>query len=279
MKLIYLCAINNVQSGICNEDCKFCTQSIHNKIDIKRYKQKDINQIIQEAKIAYKNNAVGYCLVTSGARLDDKKVDYISKIASAIKKELPYINLIACNGLATKEQLIQLKQSGINSYNHNLETSKNYYKNICSTHSWEQRYITCENINSTGLILVSGGIFGMGETIKDRDDFLYSLKSLNPTTVPINFYHPHPSLSLTNNVIDIHTAFSLIKKTKEIVNPRVLMIAGGREITFQDKQYEIFNFGANAIVIGDYLTTSGYEVSKDILNLQKLGYTIAKNCD
>ena len=148
---IYLCAINNIESGTCNEDCKFCTQSVKYKANIQRYKQKNIDDIVMEAKIAIKNKAIGYCLVTAGAGLTDDRLEFVCKSALAIKKELPNINLIACNGMATIEQLKELKKFKIDSYNHNLETSKDFYPSICTTHSWEERYQTCLNINEVGL--------------------------------------------------------------------------------------------------------------------------------
>jgi biotin synthase len=277
--MIYLCAINNIQSGTCNEDCKFCTQSIKHKAKIQRYKRKSIQTILDEAKIALKNKATGYCLVTAGVGLDDDKLDFVCKVAFAIEKENLNLNLIACNGLATKEQLKQLKKSGIKRYNHNLETSKNYYDKICTTHSWEDRYNTCENVNSVGLGLVCGGIFGMGENKDDRVSLLNSIKTLKPSTTPLNFFHPNEALPIKTDTLDINKAFDIIKKAKKIINPKKLMVAGGREITFKNKQYEIFKYGANAIVIGDYLTTNGEKASQDLQNLQNLGYKIAKNCE
>ncbi len=275
---IYLCAINNIESGTCNEDCKFCTQSVKHKANIQRYKRKSIEDIVVQAKMAIKNKAVGYCLVTAGVGLTDNRLEFVCQAAMAIKKKLPNINLIACNGIASVKQLQELKKAGVNSYNHNLETSKKFYPSICTTHSWEDRYQTCLNINEVGLNLVCGGIFGMGENSDDRISMLQSIASLNPKTVPLNFFHPNKALPIVKNTLNINTAFSLIKTAKEIINPQKLMVAGGREITFKQRQYEVFKYGANAIVIGDYLTTIGNAISKDLENLENLGFTIAQNC-
>jgi len=116
------------------------------------------------------------------------------KNAKAVKAEVEGLNLIACNGTATKEQLTYLKEHGIDSYNHNLETSERYYAEICQTHTWSERYKTCENVRSVGLALCSGGIFGMGETEKDREELLKAIASLSPESTPLNFYHPNPAL-------------------------------------------------------------------------------------
>lgn len=185
---VYLCAICNIQSGTCNEDCKFCTQSVKYKADIQRFKQKPLEDIIAEAKMAYANKAVGYCLVTAGAGLDDQKVEFVARTAYEVKKQVPNLSLIACNGLANKEQLQELKKAGIDNYNHNLETAKEFYPTICTTHSWDDRFQTCLDAKSVGLNLCTGGIFGMGETHENRLSMLNSIKEIQPMSVPINFF-------------------------------------------------------------------------------------------
>ncbi len=276
---IYLCAINNIESGTCNEDCKFCTQSVKYNANISRYKRKNIQDIVTEAKKAKENKAIGYCLVTAGAGLDDKRLEFVCQAASAVKKAVPDISLIACNGIASLEQLKELKDAGIDNYNHNLESSKEFYPTICSTHSWEDRFQTCLNVKQSGLNLCSGGIFGMGESDDDRVSLMNSIKELNPMSIPMNFFHPNEALPLSQNKIAKKTAFALISKMRGMMPETMIMVAGGREITFQEEQYDIFKYGANSIVIGDYLTTSGQNASQDLINLEKLGFEIAKNCD
>ncbi|SFV63714.1 Biotin synthase [hydrothermal vent metagenome] len=279
-KKIFLCAINNILSGTCAEDCKFCTQSVRYRADIERYHYKDIDQIVQEAKAARANGALGYCLVTAGKGLDDKKVDFVARAAKAIKNEVAELNLIACNGTATKEQLSYLKKHGIDSYNHNLETSERYYGEICKTHTWSERYETCENIKSIGLTLCSGGIFGMGETHNDRDELLKSIASLSPESTPLNFYHPNPALPIKTRNIERDEALNIIKKARTLLGKEnLLMVAGGRELLFTGEEQQMFESGANAIVIGNYLTTKGIKASADKKMLDTLGYEVAKNCD
>ncbi len=279
MKEIFLCAINNILSGVCKEDCKFCTQSIRYHADIERYTYKKIDDIVAEAKIAKSNGALGYCLVTAGKGLDDKKLEFVAKTAKAIKAQVSELNLIACNGTANKEQLKYLKESGVDSYNHNLETSQRYYSEICSTHSWEERYETCENVKSVGLDLCCGGIFGMGETDKDRDDLLHSIASLSPQSTPLNFYHPNPALPIKSRNIELAEALDIIKKAHNLLGEdRLLMVAGGRELLFTNHEKEMFEAGANSIVIGDYLTTKGIKAEIDRDRLKQLGYQIATRC-
>jgi biotin synthase len=276
-KEIFLCSICNINSGTCNEDCKFCSQSVRYKANIDRYKQKDMDLILQEAKAARDNEALGFCLVTSHKGLDDKTLNFVCSIAKILTKEVPQLRLIGCNGTASLEQLLTLKEAGVKAYNHNLETSKEFYPKICTTHSWQERYETCQNVNKAGLVLISGGIFGLGETQKDRLSMLESLKSLNPSSVPVNFYHHNEALELEPNSLNIEEAFSLIKLTRETIpDAHRIMIAGGREMMFKERQNEIFQYGANSIVIGNYLTTSGRIMSKDLDMLQSLNLKVAK---
>ncbi|MDA3908070.1 MAG: biotin synthase [Sulfurimonas sp.] len=276
-KEIFLCSICNINSGTCNEDCKFCSQSVRYKADIERYKQKAMQDILKEATAARDNGALGFCLVTADKGLNDKTLNFVCSIAKILTKEVPELRLIACNGTASIEQLLTLKSAGIKAYNHNLETSKEFYPRICTTHSWDERYETCQNINDAGLVLISGGIFGLGETDADRISMLEALNTLNPTSVPINFYHHNEALELEPNPLNIEEAFSLIKLTREMIpDAHRIMIAGGRELMFGDRQNEIFKYGANSIVIGNYLTTSGRIMSKDLDMLQSLNLKVAK---
>ena len=276
-KNIFLCAICNIESGTCNEDCKFCTQSVKYKADIQRYKRKAIEQIVEEAKRARANNANGFCLVTAGKGLDDKRLAFVCEAARAVKKENLGLILIACNGTASVEQLEALKEAGVDAYNHNLETAEDFYPEIVTTHTWQERYETCQNVNKVGLRLVTGGIFGLGETQEQRISMLKSLASLNPRNVPINFFHPNEALPIVENSITREEAFDLIKLTREMIpNAEKIMVAGGRELMFGDEQYKIFEYGANAFVIGDYLTTAGRTPADDIAELEKQGIKVIR---
>jgi len=277
-KMIYLCAISNISSGNCSEDCKFCNQSAHYNTNIQTYKQKSIDEIIIEAKKAKQNKAVGFCLVTSGKGLNDKKLEYVCEVAFSIKKEVD-ISLIGCNGTVSKEQLQELKKAGIENYNHNLETSKEFYPQICSTHTWEERFQTCVNVKEVGLNLCVGGILGLGESEKDRYSMLESIKELNPMSIPLNFYIPNDKLPIKSTQITKDEAFFWIKEYRENFNDAMIMLAGGRELIFKDKWIEAIKAGANSIVIGDYLTTKGEKSNKDLAVLEKHGYEIAKGCN
>ncbi|SFV54156.1 Biotin synthase [hydrothermal vent metagenome] len=279
-KEIFLCAINNILSGTCKEDCKFCTQSVRYHADIERYNYKSIETIVTEAKKAKSHGALGYCLVTAGKGLTDKSVDFVARASRAIKKEVDNLNLIACNGTATIEQLKFLKEHGIDSYNHNLETSKAYYETICTTHSWDERYQTCLNVKTAGLQLCSGGIWGMGESDEDRESLLDSIVSLQPESTPLNFYITNPALPIKERNITKDEALILIKKARNLLGEdRLLMVAGGREQIFGGYEKEMFDAGVNSIVIGDYLTTAGDNPLKDRTMLDEIGYKVATSCN
>jgi biotin synthase len=276
-KEIFLCAISNINSGTCNEDCKFCSQSVKYKADIERYIQKPIETIIEEAKAARASGALGFCLVTAHKGLDDKVLKFVCDVARAVSSAVPDLRLIACNGTASVEQLLTLKEAGVKAYNHNLETSEAFYPEVCTTHGWRERYETCQNVNKAGLKLITGGIFGMGETQEDRISMLESIKSLNPVSVPLNFYHHNPALPLKPNPLTTDEALELITIAREIISDADrIMIAGGREMQFGDRQKEIFAAGANSIVIGNYLTTQGRDRSSDLEMIKELGFEVAK---
>ncbi|WP_148821493.1 biotin synthase [Campylobacter concisus] len=278
MKTIMLCAICSVTQGNCAEDCAYCTQSAKAGADISKFKEKSVQQVVDEAKMAYKNHALGFCLVTSGARLNDKKTDYIASLARAVSKEVPNLMLIACNGMATYEQLSELKKAGVFSYNHNLETSREFFPKICKTHTWDERYQTNLDAKRAGLMLCTGGIYGVGESEADRVSFRASLKELEPFSSPINFFIKNEALSLDLPPLSADEALKIVRETKRDLPETRVMIAGGREKILGDRQYEIFENGADAIVIGDYLTAKGEKASKDIEELAKRGFSFASIC-
>ena len=278
-KEIFLCAINNILSGTCLEDCKFCTQSVRYHADIERYSYKSIETIVDEAKQAKANGALGYCLVTAGKGLDDKKVEFVARAAKAVKAEVENLNLIACNGTASKEQLRYLREHGIDSYNHNLETSERYYATICTTHAWSERYETCQNAKEVGLQLCTGGIFGMGEEQEDRDELLKAIVSLDPESTPLNFYHPNKALPIKTRNISKDEALVIVRKARQLLGEnKLLMVAAGRELLFEGCEELMFEAGANSMVIGNYLTTTGDAPQKDRAMLERLGYGVATAC-
>lgn len=278
MREIFLCSICNVSSGGCAEDCAYCTQSAKYGAVIEKYKRKPIEMIVEEAMRASRRGALGFCLVTSGRGLDDPKTLYITEAARAIRKaEIP-LHLIGCCGRANREQLRALKESGIDSYNHNLETAKSFFPTICSTHSWEERYETNELAAEVGLGLLVGGIFGLGESDAQRLEFLHAVQTLKPHTVPLNFYIPNPALPLGDTVLSREEALECVRLARGYFPEARVMVAGGREVVFGTDQRELFMAGMDAIVLGDYLTTKGSSPERDLEMIASYGLEVAKLC-
>lgn len=278
-KQVFLCSICNVSSGSCSEDCAFCTQSLHNGADVQTYREKPIKTILEEASRAKENRAAGFCLVTAGKSLDEQKVEYISRAAHTIRSQFPHFHLIACCGIADTESIKALKQAGIDSYNHNLETAQSHYPAICSSMDWEARYQTCLNAKEAGVQLCSGGIFGLGESQKQREEFLKSLASLSPMTSPLNFFHPHPTLPVDAEKLSSQEALEIVSMARTTLPETRLMIAGGREVVFGSQQAGLFERGIDAIVVGDYLTTKGRTPEEDIQMVESLGIEIVEACE
>ena len=279
MQEIFLCTICNVSSGSCAEDCAYCTQSARYHADIERYQYKPIPRILEEAHRASKNGALGFCLVTSGKELDSKRTGYIAQAAREIMRAGLHLHLIGCSGIASTEALIALKEAGIASYNHNLETSRNFFPKICTTHSFTERLQTCENTLKAGLGLCSGGIFGMGESWQDRMDLLSALQTLKPHSTPINFFIPNQALPLGKEILSREEALECVKLAREYLPNARLMIAGGREVVFGEDQKELFECGINAVVLGDYLTTKGNKPQEEVERIKSYGYGIATTCE
>lgn len=278
MKMVMLCAISSLSSGICKEDCAYCTQNAKVKTDIDRYDIKPVEVVVNEAKRAAANHALGFCLVTSGAGLNDAKTEKVARIAAAVRKEVPNLMLIACNGLASTDQLKELKKAGVFSYNHNLETSREFYPKICTTHSWDERWQTNLNAKAAGLELCCGGIYGLGESEADRKSMRKSLAELAPFSSPINFFISNPKLNLQVPRLSADEALDIVSDTVRDLPECRIMVAGGREVVLGNRQYEALDRGAAAFVIGDYLTTKGEEASRDIAELKNRGYTFVTEC-
>jgi biotin synthase len=264
MKEIFLCAINNILSGTCNEDCKFCTQSVRYHADIERYTYKTIDQIVNEAKIAKANGALGYCLVTAGKGLDEKKTAFVADAAAQIKEEVKDLNLIACNGTATRDQLLYLKEHGVDSYNHNLETSRSFFKHICTTHDYDRAVATVKTAKAAGLYVCSGGIMGLGESWAQRVELALTLRELEVDSIPLNFLVPVSGTPLADESgLTPYQALLTIAMFRFVCPTVDIRICGGRQRTFGDFQSLVLAAGANGLMVGNYLTTSGRQWSDD----------------
>jgi biotin synthase len=265
---VKICSIINAKSGQCSEDCKFCAQSSFNKTDVKVYPLLDTEKIKDVSEKGLKN--VGcFGIVSSGNSLNDNEID---KLCEMFKKHKKPSHLGVSIGRISDESFCKLKDAGIKRMHHNLETSANFYPNICSTHSYQERMDTLKRAKKFGFELCSGGLFGIGESLKDRVDLAFTLKEIGSDSVPMNFFMPIKGTALehlpTMNPIEILKTiaiFRIILQTPDI------MVCGGREIHLRDLQSWIFQAGANGMMTGGYLTTNGRDIVRDKQMINDLG--------
>lgn len=268
-----LCSIINARSGKCSENCKFCVQSAHHEADISTYPMKSVEEIVEAAKLAEKGGAHRFCIVTSGNQLNDHDFEIALKAIGQIKKQT---NLKRCASLGklTKQRAKRLKEAGISRFHHNLETAQSYFSEVCTTHTFEQRLKTINELKEEGIQTCVGGILNLGETPKQRIEFAFKLKELEVDSVPINFLNPRPGTPLENQEpINELEAIKYLAIFRLIMPKTYIRLAGGRQETFKDPSLP-FNAGVNALLIGDLLTTQGPQAKSDLEMLKSEGFNI-----
>lgn len=271
--IVDLCSIMNAKSGRCSEDCKFCAQSEHYNTNIKKYNMINMSDALNLAKENKEHGINRFSLVTSGKALTSNNFEKALEIYKEINKKVN-INLCASLGILSYNQLLQLKNVGVTMYHHNLETSREYYNKICTTHSYDERIETINNAKKAGLMVCSGGIIGMGETMTDRIKLAFELKSLQIQSIPINILNPVKGTPLEytkrleqNNILKTIAIFRFI-------NPKAsIRLAGGRNL-IDNFGKGCFRAGANATISGNYLTTSGNKINDDIEMIKSLGLSL-----
>ncbi|ADR19424.1 biotin synthase [Calditerrivibrio nitroreducens DSM 19672] len=267
---IDLCSIANVKSGLCSEDCKFCAQSAHYKTESSVYEYIGEKKL-REAIEFYKNKGVRrFALVTSGKTLDEETFDIVLNNVKLIKDFglVPDISV----GILTKDQLLRLKEVGLNGFHHNLETSRTFFPKICSTHDYDEDVKTVKDAVELGLYVCSGGIFGIGESWEDRVELAYELKSLGVQSVPINFLNPIKGTPLEDRpVMSEVEALKIIAIYRFILPDRQIRVCGGRSRVFNERSKSIIlKSGASGIMVGDYLTTTGFPIDSDLKDIKDI---------
>ena len=266
-----MCSIINGKSGKCSENCKFCAQSAHYKTNIKEYSLLDTDSIFDVAKHNWNKKVKRFSIVTSGKKLTDEEIDLVCKTYEKIKKECN-IMLCASMGLLTKQQFIKLKKSGVSRYHCNLETSREFFPNICTTHTYNDKINAINIAKKTGFEICSGGIFGMGETFQDRIDMFFELYNLGVKSVPINILNPIKNTPFENNkILSQEEVLRIVAIARFILPDAFIRLAGGR-LLFKDKGVSLFSSGANATITGDMLTTNGTSIGEDFNTIKKLGF-------
>ena len=269
------CALSNIKSGNCSEDCKFCAQSGHYKTDSPAYPQISVDEIVGQARNAEAMGASEFCMVSSGwGATNEKEFAVVLEAVRRIKAETSLF--VDCSlGFLTGEQMTQLKEAGLFRNNHNLEASKGYFEKICTTHTHEQRMDHVEMVRHYGIHPCSGGILGMGESAKDRIDLAFELKQLKAECVPINILNARPGTPLGDvRPLEPLEIIKYIALFRLILPSSTIKIAGGREVNLRDLQAMAMQAGANGLILGNYLTTMGRNPARDIEMLKDLGFEV-----
>ena len=266
-----LCTIINGKSGRCSENCKYCAQAGCYKTKIESYPLLDTDTIVKDAKHNAEQGVLRYSIVTSGRSLNDEEVDRACESIRAIRKETD-IAVCVSFGLLNEEQFRKLKEAGVSRIHNNLETSRRYFPNVCSTHTYDEKIQTIKAAQRAGLKVCSGGIMGIGETMEDRIDMVLEQRELGVKSIPVNMLNPIKGTPYENNqILSQDEMRRIVAVFRFIVPDASIRLAGGRGL-MEDKGVSIFKSGANAAISGDMLTTSGITVKKDMDILDELGY-------
>lgn len=270
----------NAKSGLCPEDCGYCSQSSRSKADIAKYPLVSREVLIDGARRAAELKVGTYCIVCSGRGPTDAEVEEIAAAVRQIRQELP-LKICACLGLLREAQAKRLYEAGVQRYNHNLNTSARHHESITTTHTFEDRVETISHVKAAGISACAGGIVGMGEAEEDLVEMAYMLRALDVDSIPINFLHPVKGTPLEGMrkyhpltpayCLKVLAMFRFVCPSKEI------RVAGGRELNLRTLQ-PMALYAANSIFVGDYLTTAGQEPTLDYQMIEDLGFEIEETC-
>ncbi|WP_077212561.1 biotin synthase BioB [Bacillus dakarensis] len=272
-KKVKLNMIMNAKSGLCPENCGYCSQSSISSAPVNTYRMVDKDTLLAGAKRAYDLNVGTYCIVASGRGPSNKEVDHVVEAVKEIKDTYG-LKVCACLGILKPEQASRLKEAGVDRYNHNINTSANNHANITTSHTYDDRVNTVEMVKESGMSPCSGVIVGMRETRQDVVDMANSLKAIDADSIPINYLHaidgtPLEGVKELNPLycLKVLALFRFINPTKEI------RISGGREVNLRSLQ-PMGLYAANSVFVGDYLTTAGQEETDDYKMLRDLGFEV-----
>ena len=267
---IDLCTICNAKSGLCSEDCKFCAQSVHYTTDAPEYPLMSKDGMIECAERAQEIGSGRFGIVTSGRDLSPDEIKCVADTTATIREEIG-IEVCASLGCLDYEQLILLRESGISRYHHNIETSRDFFPRIATTHTFDDRIHTIRNAAKAGLSVCSGGIIGMGENREDRASMALTLKELDVDSVPINILMPIPGTPLVDTQpISVSEALKTIAIFRLVMPDKTIKLAAGRESFLKDFQGAAFMSGANGMLIGGYLTQRGRPAEEDAKLVQEI---------
>ena len=263
----------NAQSGLCPEDCNYCSQSKISSAEIEKYPLIAKEKILQAADRAANLNAGTFCMAISGRSPSESVFNNVLEAFRTVKSKHD-LKICACLGLLNESQTRRLAEVGVDRVNHNLNTSENHHENICSTHTFGDRVATIKNVQKAGITTCSGGILGMNESDEDIIDLAYSLRELDVASVPINFLIPIAGTPLSDvNQLNPRRCLRILNLFRFILPKQEIRIAGGREVHLRSLQV-MGLYPANSIFIGDYLTTVGQSASNDLAMIRDAGFVL-----
>lgn len=266
-----ICSIVNARSGACSEDCRYCAQSSHYRTDAPVYDLIEPARMEEAARGAKENGARRFCIVTSGRGIDDRRD--LERIARGVGI-VAGLGLSPCAtlGTLTRDQLAALRDAGLRRYHHNIETSREYFPEICTTHTFDERLELLAHARDLGLSICSGGILGMGESLVDRVSMACTLRELDVDSVPLNFLMPVPGTPLAAvRPISPFEALHAIALFRLILPSKEIRICGGRGTALGQYHPLIFLAGADGFMVGNYLTRTGLDPKQDLQVLADLG--------
>ena len=275
-KTVQLYFLMNAKSGLCPEDCGYCSQSKVSDAEIPKYNLLSRDKLLKGAEIAAEREAKTFCIVISARGPNEREMTAVETIVPEIKQRFG-LDICACLGLLNDEQAQRLKACGVDRVNHNLNTSDSHYESICSTHSYQDRVETLKSVRDAGMELCSGGIMGMGESNSQLVEMAMALRDLKVESIPLNFLNPIDGTPLQgrNDLSPMHCLKALAMF--RFVNPdRELRIAGGREIHLRSLQ-PLGLYAANSVFVGDYLTTEGQAPESDYQMIEDMGFVVSKS--
>ena len=275
-KLIDPCTVMNAKSGACSEDCHFCAQSSHFRTIAPTYNLLAANKIVDAARAAQQNGTRRFCIGTSGRSLENPTE--LRVVEDALGRMHSELGLWACAtlGSVSSETVSILKEAGLDRLHHNLETSRNHFPKIVSTHAYDERVSTVRMAKEAGISVCSGGIFGVGESNEDRVSLFSLLREIDVDSIPINFLVPIAGTPLaeSNSDLDAEDALRIIAVSRLFFPTKEVRVCGGRVHALGDRHPEIFNNGADGVMIGNYLTRSGRSPDLDIQMIHEKGFNL-----
>jgi biotin synthase len=262
--------IVSLKTGGCPEDCHFCSQSGQFESPV-RSVWLNIPELVAAAKQTAATGASEFCIVAAVRGPDQRLLSQVRDAIKAVQDEVD-INIACSLGMLTQAQVDELKAMGVHRYNHNLEAARSYFPNVVTTHSWDERFDTCQMIRESGMELCCGALVGMGETLEQRAELAAQLADLEPHEVPLNFLNPRPGTPFGDlPVMGSHDALRTIAAFRLAMPRTILRYAGGREITLGDLgTRDGLLGGVNAVIVGNYLTTLGRDPDEDLAMLTEL---------